>query len=589
MVMELRKELEKKIQYRSIEEPKIVVDEEKRTAEFSFSSESEVSRWGFIEKLSHRGDAVDLKRLSVAGPLLLDHTARDQIGKVERCWLDQETKKCRAVVRFSRNQRADEVFQDVKDGIRESVSVGYMIHDLELEGKRENENVYLVTRWEPLEISFTAIPADIQVGMGRSITEEGRAKMPEVHEDSGKRIQEILAIGDHFSCQDEAKRALIEGKSIEEFRAQVMAKIAPKPNTSVASQLGMQPREVQNFSICRALAATMTGDWSNAGYEQEVSNAIAKKRGENIDQGFYIPTEMLMRSAEVTSQTAGGFIAPDYRPDAFIEMLSARSIIRRLGAQMLTDLKGPVAIPRQTQTGDAYWIEEEGEPEQAKIKIDQLSMTPRTLSAFYDITRRTVLQSSFAVENFIRNELATILAQKIDTTILHGSESKKGFLGLLNQPELQAVIADPKLNFSHICDLEHLISSKDADLSTMAFLVNSTGRYLLRQTKEQEHSTTGLWDAGNGTQPTDTGSVLGFPAFVSNILKTGDYKGTPNMIPIILGVWKKIMIGEWGVMSVKTDPYSLSKSGGLRIVVHYDLDLLIRHIESFAVVFVQRK
>jgi HK97 family phage major capsid protein len=603
---EVRTRIHKTPQYRSLSAKVDNINEEKRTIELSFSSETEVSRWFGVEILDHTNEkSIDLGRINRSGPLLLDHTIRDQIGKVEKAWLDKETKKCRAMVRFSRSAKAEEIFQDVLDGIRESVSVGYAIHDLVLAEKRDEVPIYRVTHWEPLEISFTSVPADCDVGVGRKIemlnerslevgTQINGAEADDLNLER-RRATEILAMGERFECREDAQKAVREGVAIDEFRARVLEKIASKPaeeRGSIAQQIGMMPREVRNFSLCRALSATLSGDWSKAPYERDVSSAIAQKRGQNLDSGFFVPTEML-RAASVTSSTAGGFIGTEYRPSEFIELLSARSIIRRMGATFLTGLTGNLAIPRQTDQGEAYWIDEEGEPEQSKLKIDQIQMSPKTLGAFYDITRKTVQQSSPDIEQFVRKELARLLAVKIDKSILFGAEPKKGFTGILGRKELNFANANKPnpsadkygpFTFSSICELEYLVSNANADIGAMAFLGNTGARFQLRQTKEQEASTTSIWQnpSGGTGMPPDQGFVMGYPAFVSNILENGSYNGQANMMPLIFGVWNQIVVGEWGVMSVTADPYSLSKSGGLRLVLHYDLDLIIRHIESFS-------
>ena len=38
---------------------------------------------------------------------------------------------------------------------------------------------------------------------------------------------------------------------------------------------------------------------------------------------------------------------------------------------------------------------------------------------------------------------------------------------------------------------------------------------------------------------------------------------------------------QWGGLDLTVDPYSLSKSGGLRIVVFQDVDFVLRRVESF--------
>ena len=64
--------------------------------------------------------------------------------------------------------RAEEVFQDVIDGIRRNVSVGYLIHEAQLVNTKDGLETYRVTDWEPFEVSIVSVPADPTVGVGRS-------------------------------------------------------------------------------------------------------------------------------------------------------------------------------------------------------------------------------------------------------------------------------------------------------------------------------------------------------------------------------------------------------------------------------------
>lgn len=144
------------------------VDLEKRTVELSFSSEAEVERWFGVEILDHSQGAIDFTRLLNRAPFLMDHNSRDQVGVVENAWLDLSQRKGRAVVRLSKSARGEEVLQDINDLIRTNISVGYLIKKAILKEQREHEDVYLITEWQPYEISSVSIPADIDVGVGRS-------------------------------------------------------------------------------------------------------------------------------------------------------------------------------------------------------------------------------------------------------------------------------------------------------------------------------------------------------------------------------------------------------------------------------------
>lgn len=146
------------------------VDVEKRTVEVAFSSEESVRRWFGDEVLSHAQGAVDLSRLNDGGAVLFNHDWDDQIGIIERAWIDAD-KRGRALVRFGNGTKATEKFQDVQDGILRHISVGYRVEDMVLDNPDTDDEGYryIVTRWMPYEISFVTVPADPTVGVGRSV------------------------------------------------------------------------------------------------------------------------------------------------------------------------------------------------------------------------------------------------------------------------------------------------------------------------------------------------------------------------------------------------------------------------------------
>lgn len=155
------------------------LDSEARTLELSFSSEAPVVRWFGNEVLSHDSNAADLTRLNDAAPLLFNHDMDDVIGVVERAWIDGD-KKGRAIVRFAKTARGDEILGMVADGILRNVSFMYQASKYRIESDEEDpyyddDAIYTATRWEAFEISIVSVPADQTVGVGRSLTFEERS------------------------------------------------------------------------------------------------------------------------------------------------------------------------------------------------------------------------------------------------------------------------------------------------------------------------------------------------------------------------------------------------------------------------------
>jgi hypothetical protein len=104
------------------------IDEEARTVKLAFASETPVNRGWFVEVLDLSRKSMRTGRLTAGANLLCDHDTRDVVAVVESVEIGSD-KVARAVVRFGRSVRAEEVFRDVIDGIRVNVSVAYTVQN----------------------------------------------------------------------------------------------------------------------------------------------------------------------------------------------------------------------------------------------------------------------------------------------------------------------------------------------------------------------------------------------------------------------------------------------------------------------------
>lgn len=150
------------------------VDKENRTVRLSISSETPVLRSSFfsapwVETLGHKRGEVDLGRLTNGATVHYNHSRKreDRIGVVESATVNDN--RVEAVVRFSKSERVNDVWDDVRDGVLRNVSVGYRINERKLtrEGADGGPDEFRVTSWTPMEVSFVDIPADPSVGVGR--------------------------------------------------------------------------------------------------------------------------------------------------------------------------------------------------------------------------------------------------------------------------------------------------------------------------------------------------------------------------------------------------------------------------------------
>ena len=562
---------------------------EDRTYEFPFSSEHPVARYFGNEVLSHDVSAADLSRLNDGAPLLFNHDVDRVIGVVEAARIDDKARRGYARVRFSKNEFAQEILADVKDGILRNVSFGYSIDKMEERGGGD----YVATAWSPYEISMVSIPADKTVGIGRSllptITAAPAAPTPEplpnmesatpdlavvraeAAEAERSRISSINSLCTKHGMADLGQQLVESGRSIDEARAAVLDKMNTyqEPVTMSVADIGMSEKESRSFSFLRAINylanPTDRAARESAAFEIEASDAAAAKLGRQ-SRGITIPQDVLRRDLSVGTASAGGnLVATDLDAGSFIDLLRNASALDQAGATVLTGLVGNVAIPRQSGAATAYWVAESGAPTESQQTVDQVSLTPRTVAAFTDYSRRLMLQSSIDVENMVRNDLARVLALKIDVAGLYGTGNSSEPLGLkLTTGVGTEDFAANTPTFAEVVALESDVAGANALTGSPVYLMNAAMRGALK-TKAK--------DTGSGLFVMEGDLVNGYQGILSNQVASND---------LWFGNFADLIIGYFSGLDLMVDPYTHSTSGTVRVVAMQDCDIAVRHPESFS-------
>jgi HK97 family phage major capsid protein/HK97 family phage prohead protease len=609
---------------RAVQVERAMVDEDARTVSLAFASETPVDRgWG-VEVLEVSAAAMRVRRLSQGANLLVDHDWRDVIGVVESVEIGAD-RVARAVVRFGKSARAEEVWQDVKDGIRRNVSVGYMIHRAKTVGEADGKETYRIVDWEPLEVSLVSVPADVEVGVGRSLDdaqaaqpgpadepEQGdtversepasaplaadpqptdTAAQPATEPQNMSDIQPQAARNDAAEISKAARHlpggaemaldAIQRGLTLEQFQREALEKLSNKPLPS--ADIGMSPAEVRRFSIVRALNALANPQDAAAqraaAFEREASDAVAAKAG-RAARGFYVPHDVQKRDLTVSTATAGGNLVATELSGDFIELLRNAMVVMGMGTRMLSGLQGNIAIPKMTGAGTAYWVSENTVPGgEANQSFGQVTMSPRTVGAYTDISRRLLLQSSVDVEAMVTQDLATILGLAIQQAAINGTGTANQPQGILNAITASVVGGTDGAapTWAHIVELETDVAVANADVGTLGYLVNAQTRGKLKGTSKVSGQNGFVWDGG------DT-PVNGYRTGVTNAVPSNLVKGSSGAVcsAIIFGNWADLVIGMWGTLDLMADPYTGSAAGTVRIRALQDVDVAIRHSESFA-------
>jgi HK97 family phage major capsid protein len=389
------------------------------------------------------------------------------------------------------------------------------------------------------------------------------------------RIATITALGEKHGLQELARELIDGGRSVDEARAAVLEKIdtrSSKVEHRIADEksndLGLTDKETREFSFVRALNYLVNPADAKArraaAFEIEVGEAAAKKY-ERSSNGIVIPNEVLRRDLTVGTATAGGnLVASELLSGSFIDLLRNRMAMMQAGVTMLSGLQGNISIPRQTSAATAYWVGEGGSPTESQQAIDQVNMTPKTVGAFVDYSRRLLLQSSIDVEAMVRNDLARVIALELDRAAIYGTGSANQPLGLVNTTGIGAQTITTYGTFAEYIGMETDVAAANADAGSLRYIINAAARGALKSTEKSATSTAQF--------VFDNNEINGYPVIVSNQLGTND---------CLFGDFSQFVMGMWSGLDLTVDPYAGSTSGTVRIIALQDVDFAVKQPGAF--------
>ncbi len=592
---EERKVIDMPMKYRTIDLSKhSYLDEEKRVVRVGVSSEEPVERSFGMEVLGHSAGDINMEFInSGRAPLLLDHDMTKQIGVIEEFKLDETAKRTTAVVRFGKSALAREVFEDVADGIRMNISVGYRID--KLERYQENDETFYKAMWTPMEVSSVSVPADQSrlVGVGRSkdkqhknievklmenekkqdinLDEVRTQTIDEAKAEFKRNSKEIIDLAARHNKRDLADKAISDGISVEEFRGVLLENISNNTPLETPSEIGMTKEEVREFSLVKAIRAMANPSdrkaQEEAAFEFECSAEAARQYGKDA-QGIMLPAEVLRtwKQRDINSSDDSTLIAEDYRGGDFIDVLRNSSSVMQAGATMLRGLQGNVVIPKKTAASSGGWIATEGSAAaESEFTSGSVTMSPKVIGAFTDATRLLLQQSSLDVENLIRDDLTQSIATAIDLGALAGTGSSGQPTGISATSGINTTtFAAANPTWAEIVAMESAVANDNALNGSLGYICRPADFGTLKTTEKATGTAQFVVSPDN--------SMNGYNVIRSNQVTSGDF---------YFGNFADLLIGMYGGLDITVDPYALSTSGGVRIVALQTVDVAVRHAVSF--------
>lgn len=334
--------------------------------------------------------------------------------------------------------------------------------------------------------------------------------------------------------------------------------------------LGISRREARNFSITAALSAMAKGQ-PLRGYEAEVEQENVRVYGPAVQQNaIRIPTGMVTYKRNLTSAGTSGsqhLVGTDNLAGNFIDLLRNRLVCARMGATMLTGLRGNVTIPKQTAAATAHWLTNEATAiSESQMTIGQLAMTPKTVGAYSEISRQLLLQGSPAADALVMEDLAQTIAVAIDAAAIAGTGADGQPTGIINTAGIGSVTGT-SLGYAGVLEfMTDLANAMDGD--KLGFVTTPAVAALLAQRVKVAATDSMIWE-GNLME----GGICGMPAMSSNQMPAAS---------MLFADWAQLLIGEWGILEIATNPAANFQAGIVGVRALQSVDIGVRQPSAFS-------
>ena len=339
---------------------------------------------------------------------------------------------------------------------------------------------------------------------------------------------------------------------------------------SQPADVGLSKKEVGAYSLLRAIQASRSNDWRNAGLELEANRAVQERtqREPRSAGGFFVPHEIQRRDLLATS-TGSQLVTEANLIGSFIQLLRNQSAVLGLGATRLSGLVGNMKIPRQTGATTAYWLGNEGVTPitPSTPAFGQLLLQPKDVASLTPVSHQMLKQSDISVENMILNDMAQSVALAVDVAAIRGSGVDGQPHGIVGTTGVGTFDTDGTNTYSDVVSAQQDLMTANALNPGCAYLADGNSAGLLMGRSRFANTDTPIWDGS-----LMAGTMAGFPCRASNQMLANT---------MLFGWWPSLIIAEWGVLEVAIDDtYDFAK-GISALRTWYTVDVGLRQPTAF--------
>ena len=408
-------------------------------------------------------------------------------------------------------------------------------------------------------------------------------RIKQLNEQRGAKLKEAAALSTDKAedrSKIEALHADIEGidKAII-LEARQLELAGAKP-----IQLSEQEkRDLGRFDFNKLLNEIHRGARGNGvrldGIEAElVSEGEKEARSAGIQvTGVVLPRLLVRKEARdmtatgTTSTTGdqGGMTVATNKAGLLDDFFNA-SVLRAAGATVLEGLTGNLDIPRIAAGTAGAKKAENASSDEVTPTTAMLSLQPRRLPAYIDISQQLLLQSSSAIEAILRGHLAAQMTAVQELAFFHGGGTNEptGVAGTSGIGSVAGGTNGLAPALTHLTQLEEKVDAQNALLGNLRYISNGQIRKKLKETAKVASTDSKMLLENDGL-------VNGYAASWTNAVSRTLTKGTSSSVcsAIFFGNWKDFYIGYWSGIQLEMIRDKTNAISGLYTLVasaYYD-------------------
>lgn len=320
----------------------------------------------------------------------------------------------------------------------------------------------------------------------------------------------------------------------------------------VAEHLAKEGTKGNTFSFVRFVNGLLNKSLDGLEAEMEQEGRREYSRSGITPRGYVIPSAVFVREASGqnagTAADGGNLVITGQH---YVDEVSERLTVQKMGATVLSDLVGNVDLP-SVGSVNFNFLNEGVSATTKKAAVAKVTLTPRGIRGNMIVTRDLLAQTSLNVEAILRNRIISAEAACIDKASLAAVVAA-------------ASSAGTTFSWDTIVGMETAINTANANRGKMGYILPAADWGLAKTTVKAAGIPSFILD-GNDT-------INGYKADFSNQFAAN----TP-----IFGNFEDLFVGRWGGVDILVNPYSNDDTGEIKLNLFSYADVKVALAKSFA-------